>query len=45
MKRIALVGEIGSGKTYVQKILVFQFLMQILLYQTYIKKIKKFLMF
>ena len=28
MKRIGILGDIGSGKSYVAKILVIQFLMQ-----------------
>ena len=40
MIRIAVVGEIGSGKTFMQSYLVFQFLTQIMRYKKFIKKIE-----
>ena len=43
MIRIGILGDIGSGKSYVAKILDIQYLMQIMKYQNFIKKIKKYL--
>ena len=43
MIRIGILGDIGSGKSYVAKILVIQCLMQIMKCQNFIKKIKKYL--
>ena len=38
MIRIGILGDIGSGKSYIAKFLVIQFLMQIMKFQNYIKK-------
>ena len=43
MIRIGILGDIGSGKSYVAKNFGYQYLMQIVKYQKFIKKIKKFL--
>ena len=40
MIKIAVVGDIGSGKSHIAKLLVIQFLMLIKKWQAYIKKIK-----
>ena len=42
MIRIGILGDIGSGKSYVAKTLDIQYLMQIMRYQNFTKKIKKF---
>ena len=42
MIRIGILGDIGSGKSYVAKILDIQYLMQIMKYRNFIKKIKKY---
>ena len=44
MIRIGILGDIGSGKSFVAKFLVIQFSMQITKYQNFIKKIKKYLL-
>jgi dephospho-CoA kinase len=43
MIKIGILGDIGSGKSYVAKILVIQYSMQILKWANYTKKIEKFL--
>ena len=40
MIRVAIVGDIGSGKTYISKLLDIHYLMQILKSQKFTKKIK-----
>ena len=40
MIRIGILGDIGSGKSYVAKILAILFLTQIQKYQNYIKRIE-----
>ena len=42
MIRIGILGDIGSGKSYVAKNLVILCLMQIMKWQSFIKKIKKY---
>ena len=42
MIKIGILGDIGSGKSYVAKILVIQFLMQIMKLLNYIKNKKIF---
>ena len=43
MIRIGILGDIGSGKSYVAKILDILYLMQIMKLGNYIRVIKKFL--
>ena len=43
MIKIGILGDIGSGKSYVAKILAIQFLTQIVKLPNYTKKIKKYL--